>query len=294
MKSEDKEVNINEVAIALEVDSDVIDKVRSGEVTHIVLQINEQNQNMILENIDGNLVLVIDNMPTTYHRCYLYNNGVFPYAIKSSLSFLVLNGGKNDCLARIISVDTEPGTRFNFQGADKPIVEDPNGDSCIWEIDFEVVPVPAKPRHYLLRWNPSISSFKEKDYKECVEDMVHGMFRMNWSIYEWEEARRGDFFYMLRTGDYKAGIVFTGQFISDPYPADDWAGSTKRRMYVDLVCMCPTDPKERPGISLDKLKKEIPEFDWSKGHSGALLPEDIVKKLEEIDDEEEDDFPFAN
>ena len=160
MKSEDKEVNINEVAIALEVDSDVIDKVRSGEVTHIVLQINEQNQNMILENIDGNLVLAIDNMPTTYHRCYLYNNGVFPYAIKSSLSFLVLNGGKNDCLARIISVDTEPGTRFNFQGADKPIVEDPNGDSCIWEIDFEVVPLPAKPRHYLLRWNPSISSFK--------------------------------------------------------------------------------------------------------------------------------------
>ena len=58
--------------------------------------------------------------------------------------------------------------------------------------------------------------------------------------------------------------------------------------------MCPTDPKERPGISLDKLKKEIPEFDWSKGHSGALLPEDIVKKLEEIDDEEEDDFPLAN
>ena len=62
-----------------------------------------------------------------------------------------------------------------------------------------MVPLPAKPRHYL--------SFKENDYKECVEDMVHGMFRMN---------------------------------------------------------------------------------------CGALLPEDIVKKLEEIDDEEEDDFPLAN
>ena len=49
MKSEDKikEVDINEVAIALEVDSDVIDKVRSGEVTHIVLQINEQNALMV-------------------------------------------------------------------------------------------------------------------------------------------------------------------------------------------------------------------------------------------------------
>ena len=259
MKSEDKEVDINEVAIALEVDSDVIDKVRSGEVTHIVLQINEQNQNMILESIDGNLVLVIDDMPTTY-----------------------------------ISVDTEPGTRFSYQSADKPIVEDPNGDSCIWEVDFEVVPMPAEPRHYLMRWNPSISSFKEKDYKECVENMVHGMFRLDWSIYEWEEARRGDYFYMLRTGDYKAGIVFSGQFITDPYPADDWAGSTKRRMYVDLICMDPIDPRERPRISLEELKKEIPGFDWSKGHSGALLSEDVVKKLDELDDEEDDDFPLAN
>lgn len=294
MKSEDKEVDINEVAIALEVDSDVLDKVRSGEVTHIVLQINEQNQNMILESIDGNLVLVIDDMPTTYHGYYLYNGGVFPYAIKSSLSFLILNGGEDDCLARIISVDTEPGTRFSYQSADKPIVEDPNGDSCIWEVDFEVVPMPAEPRHYLMRWNPSISSFKEKDYKECVENMVHGMFRLDWSIYEWEEARRGDYFYMLRTGDYKAGIVFSGQFITDPYPADDWAGSTKRRMYVDLICIDPIDPRERPRISLEELKKEIPGFDWSKGHSGALLSEDVVKKLDELDDEEDDDFPLAN
>lgn len=297
MKSEDKnkEVDINEVAITLEVDSDVIDKVRTGEITHIALQINENNQNMILENIDGNLVLVVDEKPTTYHGCYLYNNGVFPYAIKGSLSFLILDGGEKDCLTRIISVDTEPGTRFRFQGPAEPSVDDPNGDSCIWEVSFEVVPTPTESRTYLMRWNPSISSFKEKDYKECVANLVHGMFRMNWSIYEWQEARRGDQFYMLRTGDYKAGIVFYGQFISDPYPSEDWAGSTKRRMYVDMICMDPTDPREKPRISLDRLKKDIPEYDWSKGHSGALLPEDVVKKLEIIDDEEEDDdSPLAN
>lgn len=297
MKSEDKdkEININEVAITLEVESDVIDKVRTGEITHIALQINENNQNMILENIDGNLVLIVDEKPTTYHGCYLYNNGVFPYAIKGSLSFLILDGGEKDCLTRIISVDTEPGTRFRFQGPGEPSVDDPNGDSCIWEVSFEVVPTPTESRTYLMRWNPTISSFKEKDYKECVVNLVHGMFRMNWSIHEWQEARRGDYFYMLRTGDYKAGIVFSGQFISDPYPSEDWAGSTKRRMYVDMICMYPTDPKEKPRISLDKLKKEIPEYDWSKGHSGALLPEDVVKKLEIIDDEEDDDdYPLAN
>ena len=297
MKSEDKnkEIDINEVAITLEVDSDVIDKVRTGEITHIALQINENNQNMILENIDGNLVLVVDEKPTTYHGCYLYNNGVFPYAIKGSLSFLILDGGEKDCLTRIISVDTEPGTRFRFQGPGEPSVDDPNGDSCIWEVSFEVVPTPTESRTYLMRWNPTISSFKEKDYKKCVVNLVHGMFRMNWSIHEWQEARRGDQFYMLRTGDYKAGIVFGGQFISDPYPSDDWAGSTKRRMYVDMICMDPTDPREKPRISLDRLKKNIPEYDWAKGHSGALLPEDVVKKLEIIDDEEDDDdYPLAN
>ena len=297
MKSEDKnkEVNINEVAITLEVDSDVIDKVRTGEITHIALQINENNQNMILENIDGNLVLVVDEKPTTYHGCYLYNNGVFPYAIKGALSFLILDGGEKDCLTRIISVDTEPGTRFRFQDPGEPSVDDPNGDSCIWEVSFEVVPTPTESRTYLMRWNPTISSFKEKDYKECVVNLVHGMFRMNWSIHEWQEARMGDYFYMLRTGDYKAGSVFSGQFISDPYPSEDWAGSTKRRMYVDMICMDPTDPREKPRISLDRLKKDIPEYDWSKGHSGALLPDDIAAKLDRIDDEEEDDdSPLAN
>ncbi len=237
MKKEEKsnEVDINERAITLEVDSEVVSKVRTGEITHILMDINENNQSLILENIDGNLILV-DVSPTTFHGCYLYNNGEFPYAIKGALDFLVLNYGEDYCLTRIIDVDTKPGTRFNYQGAGKPIVEDPNGDSCVWEVAFEVVPVPKKPKKYLMRWNPSISSFTEKDFKESVEDMIHGsMFRMNWSIHEWEEARRGDIFYMMRVGDDKAGIVFNGLFISDPYPSDDWAGSTKRRMYVDMV-----------------------------------------------------------
>ena len=92
MKQEEKnnEVDINEVAITLEVDSEVIAKVRSGEITHILMDINEDNQNLVLETIDGNLILV-DVSPTTYHGCYLYNNGEFPYAIKNSLSFLVLS-----------------------------------------------------------------------------------------------------------------------------------------------------------------------------------------------------------
>lgn len=281
-EEKNKEIDINEVAITLEVDSEVIAKVRSGEITHLVWEIDENNQNLILETIDGNLILVIDDKPTTFHGCYLYNNGVFPYAIKNSLSFLVLSSGDSDIVTRIIDVETMPGTRFNYQGAGKPIVEDADGDSCIWEVSFEVVPVPAEAKAYLMRWTPSISSFKEKDFEECVENMVHGMFRMNWSIYEWEEARRGDLFFMMRVGDDKAGIVFSGQFISDPYPADDWAGSTKRRMYVDMVCKNPTEPGDGPHISLEQLQKSIPSFDWANGHSGVLLSDDVVEQLDEL------------
>ena len=288
MKSADKnkEVDTEKGILTLEVDSEVISKVRTGEITHLIAQIDENNQNMILENIDGNLVLVIDEMPTTFHGCYLYNNGEFPYAIKDELDCILLKSVEEECFTRIISVDTEPGTRFKYQGVGEPIKEDPNGDSCIWEVYFEVVPVPEKSKTYLMCWNPSISSFTEKDYEECVNNMVHGMFRMNWSIYEWEEARRGDMFFMMRVGDDKAGIVFLGQFITDPYPGDDWAGSTKRRMYVEMVCMNPVEPGAKPRISLEKLQESIPTVDWSKGHSGVLLSEEVVTTLDILCEEE--------
>lgn len=282
INEKDKELDINKVAITLEVDAEVIDKVRTGEITYITMLLNDDNQNMILENADGALLLTTEELPDTFHGCYLYNCGEFPYVIKDSLEFLMLDGGDEHCFTKIIGINVDAGTRFRFQGPDEPSVEDPEGDSCIWEIQFEVAPVLEEPRHYLMRWNPAISSFKVEDYKACLDNMIHGMFRLNWSISEWQEARRGDVFYMLRTGDEKAGIVFSGMFISDPYPADDWAGTTKRRMYVDMVCMNVAEPDAGPHISLEKLQRTIPSFEWAKGHSGVLLPDSVCKPLSEL------------
>ena len=39
---------------------------------------------------------------------------------------------------------------------------------------------------------------------------------------------------------------------------------------------------ENPSLSLERLQKEIPAFDWVKGHSGALLSDDTVAKLDEL------------
>jgi hypothetical protein len=284
-ENENEEFDINEYAITLKTDDEVIDKIHTGEITNIRVQLNEDTQSELIEFVDGNPVLDVEESPSTNYGCYFYNGGEFPYVIRPSLGFLIIRGDEGVCLSRIIDIDTKPGTRFNYQGADKPIVEDPNGDSCIWTMSFEIVPYPQDPKTYLMRWNPATSSFTEKDFEECMENRVHGLFRMDWSIYEWQEARRAHFFYMMRTGDDKAGIVFRGQFLSDPYPDDDWAGSTKRRMYVDMICY-DAESDSAPLISLEKLQAAIPSFDWSKGHSGELLSEEITAQMDELWGEE--------
>jgi len=64
------------------------------------------------------------------------------------------------------------------------------------------------PQTYILRWNPTISSFKLEHYRKACT-YTEG-FSMNWSIYEWEKAKKGDRFYMERLGDDGKGIVFRG------------------------------------------------------------------------------------
>ena len=44
---------LDEMAICMDVDNDVIDQLRDGRLTQIVVEINEENQNLVLKNIDG-------------------------------------------------------------------------------------------------------------------------------------------------------------------------------------------------------------------------------------------------
>jgi len=52
-------------------------------------------------------------------------------------------------------------------------------------------------------------------------------------------------------------------------------------MYVDMVCYN-AEPGSAPYISLEKLQSSIPAIDWSKGHSGELLSEEITTQLDEM------------
>jgi hypothetical protein len=138
------------------------------------------------------------------------------------------------------------------------------------------------PKTYLLRWNPTISSFKLEHYRQAMADRPDG-FGLDWSIYEWEEAHDGDRYYMLRTGDDKAGIVFHGVFTSEPYEGKDWAGQKgKTRRYMDMDCYDCVPADQKPPVDIEMLEKEIPEIDWRKGHSGELLTEEVADKLNEL------------
>ena len=146
---------------------------------------------------------------------------------------------------------------------------------------FDVEPI-RSPKTYLLRWNPTISSFKLDDYRDVLSKYPGGFSGMNWSVYEWEEAHKGDHYYMLRTGDDKAGIVFQGVFTSEPYPGEDWAGNGKQRYYMDMDCYDCVSADVQSAIGIEELEKVVLGIDWRRGHSGELLSSEDADKLNEL------------
>ena len=152
-----------------------------------------------------------------------------------------------------------------------------------WQKIYDAIDVePMRPpKTYLLRWNPSISSFKLENYRKATTECPDG-FGFDWSIYEWEDAHENDRYYMLRTGDENAGIVWHGIFTSEPYEDEDWAGQGKQRHYMKMDCYDCVPADQKPSIDIELLEKEIPEIDWRKGHSGELLTEEVADKLDEL------------
>lgn len=146
---------------------------------------------------------------------------------------------------------------------------------------FDVEPI-RSPKTYLLRWNPTISSFKLDDYRDVLSKYPGGFSGMNWSVYGWEKAHKGDHYYMLRTGDDKAGIVFRGVFTSDPYPGEDWAGNGKQRYYMDMDCYDCVPADVQSPICIEELEKVVPGIDWRRGHSGELLSSEDADRLNEL------------
>ena len=70
-------------------------------------------------------------------------------------------------------------------------------------------------------------------------------------------------------------------FDDEPF---DWNKSrgSKQIHYMDMQPNYIINPETMPIITTEQLQKAIPDFEWSKGHSGTLLTEDQAQKLEKL------------
>lgn len=150
---------------------------------------------------------------------------------------------------------------------------------------------------FILKWNPSISSISIQDHVDGIQMIHTGYF--NWSVYEWEKAKMGDRFYMIRVGEGNTGVVMSGVFTSLPYVSKDWNPNrnSRRIYYMDMKPNFIVNPEVQDIITTEQLQDAIPDFEWRKGHSGQLLNpnqarnlealfDDYIQKMLDVDDKE--------
>lgn len=137
-------------------------------------------------------------------------------------------------------------------------------------------------RTFILMWNPAISSITIHNHIDSIAHIDSWMF--DWSVYEWEKAREGDRFFMVRVGEGNTGIVMSGIFISEPYTERDWNRIRKEKEihYMNMQPNLIVNPETTPIITTAQLQEVIPDFEWRKGHSGVILAEHQAQRLEQL------------
>lgn len=124
----------------------------------------------------------------------------------------------------------------------------------------------------ILFWNPEISSFKYEDFTNSVKNINTETF--NWSVWEHEKAKKGDSFFLVKCGEgNNNGICMSGHFISDPYLGANWNGKGGEIYYMDMKIDVAINPLYFPLFSTEQLQQLFPDFDWTGGHSGRILPQ---------------------
>lgn len=135
----------------------------------------------------------------------------------------------------------------------------------------------AQHSAFLLRWNPATSSYTMANLDSDMSEWAKGYWSedFDWSIHEWQGARRGDRFFMVRVGEGNTGIFAAGRFASAPFVDSD--GEVR---YVQLEFETVFHPERADIISTAQLERELPHLDWRGGNSGEMLTKEDAVRLE--------------
>lgn len=135
----------------------------------------------------------------------------------------------------------------------------------------------------ILKWNPSFSSYPMFGYLQELRALTNDEETdFNWSVWDHEKIDIGDKLYWVKLGYGQTGIVASGRVTSKPYLGKDWSGKDRETYYVDFELDIMINPDTLPILTNEELSREIPDFDWAKGHSGLVLNEQQAKKLDAL------------
>jgi hypothetical protein len=133
----------------------------------------------------------------------------------------------------------------------------------------------------IFKWNPAFSSSPMIGYLENLYNICHDQpVDFNWSVWDHDKIHAGDRYYWVKLGYGQVGIVSAGTITSDPYQGEDWSGKGRETYYVDYEPDVMINPDTLPILTSQELTREIPDFDWYKGHSGIVLNEQQAANLE--------------
>lgn len=137
----------------------------------------------------------------------------------------------------------------------------------------------AKRQTVIFKWNPAISSY---EFLRYLHNIVSEDGSMDWSVWDHEKIKKGDRFFMLKVGCGTCGIVSAGTIISDPVEDADWSGKGRTVYYCDYYAELMVNPETLPIIGTAQLQANIPDFDWTGGHSGIVLTDDQAEILNQM------------
>lgn len=143
---------------------------------------------------------------------------------------------------------------------------------------------PRQRRVFVLRWNPSISSFSLDDFEDEFAQLqgtkpFDTEHPLDWSVRNWKEVMHRDLFVMMMVGQKHNGIIWGGFFDGYPYQYEDENGNPLKSVFFKTDVMYMHRIANTNILSAEKLTKAIPEVDWLHGHSGEILSVECAEKL---------------
>lgn len=169
---------------------------------------------------------------------------------------------------------------------------------------FDKGVAPRQRRVHILRWNPSISSFKREGFEFYFSHYKNNLpidpdDKFDWSVWNWREVMHRDLFIMMQVGQKVNGIVWGGFLGGYPYQYEREDGTMSKSIFFETTVMYMNRIEKTGLMTAEKLIQVIPEVDWLHGHSGELLSIENAEKLglflvdEMIKiDEKDEDFYF--